>query len=66
MLVRDILEVVRNTDVHIGQYREGAMHMIQIVPFTVHIETYMQILDLYGDNPVLYLYVDNDILNIII
>lgn len=66
MLLRDILTVTRNTDIDICQYRDGALQVIESMPKGVSIAEYMQILDFYGDDEVLYLYTTLGTLDIVI
>ena len=65
MLVTDILTVIRNTDVDICQYQDGAIKTIATVPKDIHIRDYIEVVELYGDMIVQFLYADNNCVTII-
>lgn len=66
MLVTDILSVIRNTDVDICQYQDGIIKVIASVPKVIHIKDYIEVIELYGDMIVQFMYVSNDCITIII
>lgn len=65
MLVTDILSVIRNTDVDICQYQDGVIKIVATVPKDIHIRDYIEVIELYGDMIVQFLYADNNCVTII-
>lgn len=66
MLLRDLLTIIRNTDVDICQYQDGAIKVIASVPQVIHISDYIAIIELYGDMIVQFVYASNNCVTIII
>ena len=66
MLLQDILSVIRDTDVDICQYQDGAIKIIATVPNNIHITDYIAVIELYGDLIVQFMYVSNNVATIII
>lgn len=66
MLLRDLLTIIRNTDVDICQYQDGTIKVIATVPKDIHIAQYISVIELYGDTIVQFVYASNNCVTIII
>lgn len=66
MLLQDIMSVIRDTDIDICQYQDGAIKIIASVSKDIHIADYISIIELYGDMIVQFMYVSNNVVTIII
>ena len=66
MLLRDLLTIIRNTDVDICQYQDGIIKVIATVSKDIHITQYISFIELYGDTIVQFVYASNNCVTIII